>query len=91
MQRSPMTHSIKITNPHFKHLRDGERDFAICFDDKDYRLGDLLVFQEVNCRRPKGKMIPTGEVAERKIKHILRKFEGLQTGYLVLGLEGKNA
>ncbi len=87
MQRQPIIHSIKITCPHFKYIKEGERDFAVCFDDRDYHIGDLLIFQEQHYKVPGGKMTPTGEQFERKIKHILRKFRGLMNGYVILGLE----
>lgn len=87
MKRLPITHNIKITCPHFKYIKEGERDFAVCFDDRDYHIGDMLVFQEHHYKVPGGKMVPTGVLVERKIKHILRKFRGLMNGYVILGLE----
>lgn len=89
MKRLPMTHNINITCPHFRYIKEGERDFAVCFDDRDYYVGDMLIFQEHHYKVPGGKMTPTGEQVERKIKHILRKFRGLMNGYIVLGLEGE--
>ena len=87
MKRLPQTHTINITCPHFKYIKEGERDFAVCFDDKDYHVGDILILQEQHYEVPGGKMAPTNEKVERKIKHILRKFRGLMNGYLILGLD----
>lgn len=85
MKRLPMTHSINITCPHFKYTKEGERNFVVCFDDRDYCLGDIVIFLEHHYEVPGGKMTPTGEKVERKIKHILRKSRGLMSGYIILG------
>jgi len=87
--RGAMTHALKITAPHFEQVRDGIKDFEIRFDDRDYLVGDVLILQEHHYKAPGGKLHPTGFQVERKIKHILRKFKGLQNGYIVLGLEDK--
>lgn len=87
--RSNMTHALKIVSPHFEKVRDGVKDFEVRFDDRDYLVGDLLILQEHYYKAPGGKLAPTGEQVERKIKHILRKVKGLMSGYIVLGLEGK--
>ncbi len=85
--RNPIVHSLKITSPHFEHVRDGIKDFEIRFDDRDYLVGDLLILQEHHYTPPGGKLKPTGEKVERTIKHILRRFKGLMNGYIVIGLE----
>jgi len=86
MERSAITHNLKIVKPHFSHVRDRVKDYDIRFDDRDYMVGDLLVLHEY--RHPdKATLSPTGETITRKIKHILRRFKGLQAGYIVLGLE----
>ena len=86
MKRQPIIHTLKIVTPHFGYIRDGLKDFEICFDDRDFYVGDLLIIQEHSYNK-KGKPVPTGESIERTIKHILRKFKGLMTGYIILGME----
>lgn len=86
MERKAMTHNLKIVSPHFEYIKEGRKNFEVRFDDRDYKVGDLLILQEHNYGG-NGHLKPTGEFVTRKIKHILRKFKGLMNGYIVLGLE----
>jgi len=86
IHRQPKTHSIKIVSPHYEYIKEGRKNFEVRFDDRDYKMGDILILQEHNYVE-NGHLKPTGEFITRKIKHILRKFKGLQQGYIVLGLE----
>jgi len=87
MQRQPIIHNINITCPHFKYTKEGTRDFVVCLDDRDYHVGDLVIFLEHHYEVPGGKLQPTGEKVERNIKHIMRKSKGLMSGYIILGLD----
>jgi len=87
VHRQAIIHTLKITAPHYGYIQDGKKDFEIRFDDRDYHVGDLLILQEHHYKAPGGKLHPTGFQVERTIKHILRKFKGLQTGYVILGLD----
>ena len=49
--------------------------------DRDFLLDDILNLQEYKYDEP------TGECVQKRIKYILRRFKGLQTGYVILGLE----
>lgn len=82
----PMTHNIKIASPHYKPLKDGLMDFLVQFDDRHFRAGDILILQEVSFN---GKNVagPTGRFITREVKHIVRKFKGLQGAYIILGLQ----
>jgi len=81
MKRSPRVHDLKTVKPYFGLLQEGVKDFEIRFDDKDFLVDDILNLQEYKY----GEV--TGECVQKRIKYILRRFEGLQTGYVVLGLE----
>jgi len=81
MKRSVRTHDLTVVVPCFYYLQQGLKDFEICFDDKDFLVDDILNLQE----HKSGNL--TGARIQKRIKYILRKFEGLQSGYLVLGLE----
>lgn len=76
-----MTHKLKAVNPFFEQVRDGLKDFEVRFDDRDFNVGDTLILQQYKYEKY------TGEELTRKIKYILRRFKGLQRGYVVLGLE----
>ncbi len=81
MKRSARTHDLKTVAPYFGLLREGVKDFDIRFDDRDFLVDDILNLQEYKYEEF------TGECVQKRIKYILRKFKGLQTGYVVLGLE----
>jgi len=81
MKRSARTHDLKIVKPYFGLMQEGVKDFEIRFDDKDFLVDDILNFQEYKYAKL------TGECVQKRIKYILRRFKGLQTGYVVLGLE----
>jgi len=58
VKRSPIIHTLRIVSPHFGLIRDGVKDFEICFDDKDFHVGDLLILQEhYYVRRLQGKRL----------------------------------
>jgi len=86
MKRKPVAHDLKIVSPHFGYVRDGLKDFEIRFDDRDYNIGDTLILTEHHYGG-NGKLVSTKRTIKKKIKYILRKFKGLQGGYIVLGLE----
>ncbi len=79
--RMTITHYVKTVNPYFNQYENGDLCFIIVFDDQDYLVGDSLVIREGAYNKP------TGEEVDRVIKYILRRFKGLQNGYVVLGLE----
>ena len=84
MRRNSTNHPVNLTAICFKHIQDGGKDFIIMFDDSDFLIEDAVIFHEL----VGGKR--TGNKIRRGIKHILRKFKGLQTGYIVLGFHQKN-
>ena len=75
------THKLKTVNPFFEQARDGLKNFEVRFDDRDFNVGDIIILQQYRYEKY------TGEEITRTIKYILRRFKGLQTGYVVLGLE----
>ena len=81
MKRLARTHDLKTVEPYFGLLQQGIKDFVIRFDDRDFLVDDILNLQEYKYDEL------TGERVQKRIKYILRRFKGLQTGYVVLGLE----
>ena len=75
------THKLKTVNPFFEQTRDGLKDFEVRFDDSGFNVGDTIILQQYRYEKY------IGEEINRTIKYILRRFKGLQTGYVVLGLE----
>jgi len=86
LQRLPTTHRVKTNSTHFQHLKEGQKKFDVRFDDKDYKLEDTLIFEEYKCPAS-GSPTPSGESVEFKIIYILRRFKGLELGYIIIGLD----
>lgn len=81
MKRSARTHDLKTAAPYFGLLKQGIKAFELRFDDRGFLVDDTLNLQEQKYDEPTGKCV------QKRIKYILRRFKGLQTGYVVLGLE----
>lgn len=76
------THELKSWPEHFGPISHGFKNFDLRKDDRDYEVGDTVVFEEF--RNGVGEY--TGATATRRIIYILRKFDGLMPGYCVLGI-----
>lgn len=74
-------HDLRIVDPYFGYTEQRLKDFEILFDDRNFLVGDIINLQEYKYREL------TGAIVRKRIKYILRRFKGLQTGYVVLGLE----
>ncbi len=72
---------MKTLDPFFELVFQGTKDFELRFDDRDFLVGDIVWLQEYKSN------IPTGRNIKKEIKYILRKFKGLQAGYVILGLK----
>jgi len=81
VKRLPRVHNLKTLDPYFGLMQEGVKDFEIRFDDRNFLVDDILNLQEYKYKEP------TGQCVQKRIKYILRRFKGLQTGYVVLGLE----
>ncbi len=62
------THSLKILPEYFKSVRRGDKTAEIRLDDRDYRIGDVLILSEW---KPRKKEF-TGRNAVRIITDITR-------------------
>ena len=81
MKRSARTHNLRAVAPYFGLLQEGVKDFEIRFDDRDFLVEDILNLQEYKYDQL------TGESVRKRVKYVLRRFKGLQTGYVILRLE----
>lgn len=49
VKKEPTVHHLKIGLTYFKAVRDGRKTFEIRKNDRDYKVGDILVLQEYTC------------------------------------------
>lgn len=82
MKRNPQVHELKTAKTYFELADQGIKSFELRFDDRDFLVGDTLILKEFH------KKQLTGRTLEKKIKYILRNYKGLQSGYVILELEG---
>lgn len=75
-------HELKIDQEYFKAVKDGKKKFEIRKNDRDYKVGDILVMLEYD----KYYEAFTGEKITVEISYLTGYAQ--QDGYLVLGIEG---
>jgi hypothetical protein len=61
------THKLKTWPEYFSQLRRGEKTFELRANDREFRVGDILVLQEWTPE----KQTYTGAQEERVVTHIL--------------------
>lgn len=75
------THELKTQQPYYDDVLSGRKSFELRRDDRDFKLGDLLLLREFNPRYGF-----TGETQSFDIVYILRNSQFLKEGYCALGL-----
>lgn len=75
-------HRVKCWPEYFLDIGDGTMTFNLRKNDRDYQVGDTIVFEEF--RHRVGEY--TGETITCRVGYILKNFDGLMPGYVILGL-----
>jgi hypothetical protein len=78
------THQVKSWPEFFEPIALGVKTFDLRKDDRGYQVGENIQFEEF--RHLTGEH--TGKVVTRRIAYILRNFDGLMPGYVILGITG---
>lgn len=77
------THHIKTHPKPFDAIRKGIKTFEIRVNDRDYKVGDLLILDEYNPKT--GKY--TGNILTREVIYILEGGQyGIETGYVAMSI-----
>lgn len=76
-----MVHELKIAPNYFEKVVSKEKSFEIRYNDRNFRVGDLLKLMEYT----EGSYI--GRSVYARITYILQDFEGLQPNFVVLSIE----
>lgn len=84
----PNTHHLKAWPEYYCAVEDGRKPFEVRKDDRNYEVGDLLVLQEYEPGfAPMGMGAEyTGRECRRIVTYVLRGYEAIASGYVVLGL-----
>lgn len=75
-----MVHELKLSSEYFDSVRDGSKPFELRFDDRDYRVRDILILRETK----NGEY--TGRICWREITYKLSGYQGLLQGWCILGM-----
>lgn len=86
-----MLHELKTWPLYFEQVRNGNKNFEVRKNDRNFSVGDELILKEYV---PKGYYEDglnddkyTGRIIHRKVSYILRGGEfGIQDGFVVMGL-----
>lgn len=76
-----MVHELKIAPNYFEKVVSKEKSFEVRYDDRNFKVGDVLKLMEYT----EGSY--TGCSIYAKVTYILRDFEGLQPNFVVLSIE----
>ncbi len=83
-ESTPAAHAVKIWPQYFDDVDSGVKPFEVRFDDRGYRVGDLLKLREFSPVIEKY----TGRVTVKEITYILLGGDfGIMHGYVVMGLK----
>lgn len=78
-----MIHRMRIDTDDFLTMRKTYRTFVILPADRDYKIGDLLVYREFD------GLDYTGREVKKEILYKEMNREGIKEGYVVLGIKNK--
>lgn len=76
-------HELKTIPPFFEEVMAGTKTFELRKNDRGFRVGDVLILKEYF---PDSKAY-SGLETRRQITYVLRDFQGLETGYVILGIK----
>lgn len=76
-----MIHKLKILPEYFKAVADGTKTFEIRYNDRNFRVGDILLLYEFNGEKCTGRMVSA------RISYILQDFMGLKDNYVAMSIE----
>ena len=78
-------HRIKLDNKYIESVYMGHKSYEVRFNDRDYKVGDIIRFIDDKGEPLKSSMCP--ELPFYRIVHRLKSVEGLEEGYVVLGID----
>lgn len=73
-------HKLKLAKMFFNDMQTGRKPFDLQKNDREYQLGDVIEYREIDNGEP------TGRVIEKEITYILEGFAGLKEDYCILAL-----
>ena len=85
------THNIKLDHKYFDDVKSGTKKVELRKNDRDYKVGDILILEDVVCLGTGLDGYKICAYADKQIKakitHIIDDEEFLQPGYVALSIE----
>lgn len=85
-----MEHRLKTVQPYFTDVRNGLKTFEVRKNDRDFKVGDVLLLEEYRDTGGAFTSGYTGLVVRKKVVYVLKDIPehyGVKKGYCILGLE----
>lgn len=74
-------HNLKIKPQHFQDIVAGKKTFEVRYNDRDFKVGDILVLEEFDEHGHTGKYLNV------EVVYVLDDKEYLKDGYVALGIK----
>lgn len=90
-------HSLKCHPAYFAQLWNGEKNFELRKNDRDFKVGDIVTLKEWDPEKDPGEAFRespqfeydqryTGRELTKRVSYVLQNFEGLADGYCIFAL-----
>jgi len=81
------THILKILPDYYAAVADGRKNFELRYDDRGFKVGDVLELREHSYQGEDWELLPTGRVLERRVCYLLTgPLFGLEAGFSIMAL-----
>jgi hypothetical protein len=77
---SRRNHYLKTLKEYYSAVEDGSKPFEVRFNDRDFKVGDRLILEEID------GVGYTGRALVRTITYVLDTPDFCKVGYVVLGI-----
>jgi hypothetical protein len=83
---SGRVHDLKCWPAFFEPIYDGDKMFEVRKNDRGFQTGDLLTLREWDPERNYRSGAYTDRTLNMVISYVLSGFDGIENGYVVMGL-----
>lgn len=78
-----MHHELKTVNPYFQRVWDGQKNFEIRLNDRDFQTGDTLTLREYEIKNNSY----SGREVFARVGYILNEYKGLEPGFVIFQID----
>lgn len=90
MKNPTPDHTLKCLQEYYKDVLSGNKNFEVRFNDRDYKVGQILLLQETTTipYNTWDEIAYTGREIYREITYVLSDYPlALKAGFVVLGIK----